>query len=103
RKMRKTKRIYSVKRSGRIAPRSGLTGAPAATERAPPKEMARHAQARDRQQGLFLMVAARLAGAQAIGAALRGSHRPALRRGLGQAPRGRRIRAFLGQSADPLG
>ncbi len=63
----------------------------------------RHASNYYRQQGLFELVAARLAGGQAIGPAVRGDRRPALRRGLGQAPRGRRVRAVVGQGADPVG
>ena len=64
---------------------------------------ARLAQAHHRQQGLFLLVAARLAGGQAVGPAVRGDHRPDVRRGLGQAHRRRRIRAVGRQGADPVG
>ena len=60
-------------------------------------------EAHHRQQGLFVLVAARLARVQAIGPAVRGGRRAALRRRLGQAPRGRRVRAVLGQGADPVG
>ena len=83
--------------------RGGDRGGAELFDRVPKRETTAVAQAHHRQQGLFLLVAAGLAGGQAVGPALRGDHRPDVRRGLGQEDRGRRVRAVGRQGADPVG